>query len=73
MDGESNFSGAAGVLDVINSVANPAEGVGSFTLHEELGIGDKIAEGAIPVVLQALLILSDHEPQCGINCTGERY
>ena len=58
---------------VINSISNPAEGVGRFTLHEEMGVGDKIAEGAIPVVLQALLILSDYEPQCGINCTGERY
>ena len=58
---------------VINSVANPAESVGDFTLHEEMGVGDRIAEETIPVVLQALLILSEHEPQCGINCTGERY
>ena len=58
---------------VINSIANPAEGVGNFTLHEEMGVGDKIAEEAIPIVLQGLLILSEHEPKCGINCTGERY
>ena len=58
---------------VINSVSNPAEGVRPFTVDEELDVGKKIAAGAIPVVLETLVRLKGHEPECGINCTGERY
>ncbi len=58
---------------VLNSVSNPAEGVRPFSVDEELGVGKKIAEGAIPVVLEAMARLESHVPECGNTCTGERY
>ena len=58
---------------IMMGISNPAEGVRPFTRDEEMDAGDKIAEGAGPIVLKALLILNEHEPQCGITCTGEYY
>ena len=58
---------------IMNAISNPAEGVRPFTRDEEMGAGDKIGQGTGPIVLKTLLILNDHEPQCGITCTGEYY
>ena len=58
---------------VLNSVSNPAESVRRFTAEEELAVGKRIADGAIPIVLQALVRLRRRVPKCGDNCLGERY
>jgi 5'-methylthioadenosine phosphorylase len=57
---------------VLNSVSNPAEGVGGFTLDSEMDTGEKIAEQATPIILETVARLQGHLPQCGDTCRGER-
>lgn len=57
---------------VLNSVSNPAEGVGSFTFDSEMDTGEKIAEQATPIILDTVARLNAHTPQCGDTCIGER-
>lgn len=57
---------------VLDSVSNPAEGVRSFTRGSIRTTGDAIARGAIPVVLKAVVELSQLSPACGTTCIGER-
>ena len=56
---------------VLDSVSNPAEGVRRFTRTSIRTTGDAIARGAIPVVLKAVVELSQLRPVCGSTCTGE--
>ena len=57
---------------VLNSVSNPAEGVGSFTLDTEMDIGEKIAEQATPIILETVARLQGFAARCGDTCLGER-
>ena len=60
-------------LAVVNAVSNPAVGVRPFTRDEEMGVADKIAQHARPIIFQVLEKLYHHEPQCGAICEGEGY
>ena len=60
-------------LAVVNAISNPAVGVRPFTRDEEMGIGDKIAEGVRPIIFEALKRLHRHQPHSDEICEGERY
>jgi 5'-methylthioadenosine phosphorylase len=57
---------------VLNSVSNPAEGVGSFTLDTEMDTGEKIAAQATPIILETVARLHGFAARCGDTCLGER-
>ena len=58
---------------VVNSISNPAEGVRPFTIQEELASGLTITKGIVPVVLEAIVVISKKAPSCGTVCVGEKY
>lgn len=60
-------------LAVVNAISNPAVGVRPFTRDEEMDVGDNIAEGVRPIILEALKRLYHHPPHSDAICEGERY
>lgn len=57
----------------LQSISNPAEGVRPFTIEEEMSDGSRISKRAVPLVLEAISLLAQGAPDCGITCTGEPF
>jgi 5'-methylthioadenosine phosphorylase len=57
----------------LQSISNPAEGIRPFTIEEEMFDGARISRRAVPILLEAILLLSQGSPDCGITCTGESF
>lgn len=58
---------------LLNSVSNPAAGLGPFSFRGMQANVARIAAAAVPALLRAVARVSDLEHTCGESCTGERY
>lgn len=58
---------------LLNSVANPAVGLGGFAFRDMQAAVARIAAAAVPIVLGAVARVPSLEHTCGEGCTGETY
>ena len=56
---------------LLNSVSNPAVGVKPFTFKDMQESVQRIARGAVPILLQCIVRAASLEHTCGFSCIGQ--